>query len=109
MTAMTGPLTAAADARETSLHAVPFATIQKLAERWPTLTREELDATHGRSELITALLRAKADYAEILTREALGQPLPRHQAAASASASWPRFAAPVVLAGALATLFGSLL
>jgi hypothetical protein len=43
------------------------------------LTREELDATHGREELVTALLRAKADYAQIPTREALGQRLQNHR------------------------------
>jgi hypothetical protein len=70
-------------AREAAPQAVPLAMLEKLAERWPTLTREELDATRGRSELVAALLRAKADYAEILTREALGQPLFHRPAARS--------------------------
>ena len=42
-----------------------------LAERWPVLTSQELEATHGRPELVASLLEAKIGFAQLLAREAL--------------------------------------
>jgi hypothetical protein len=79
---------------------VPLSTLQKLADRWPTLTTEELDATHGRPDLIAAILSAKAGYAELLTREALGQSLREERAAASRWATiWPKVSVSLIAAG----------
>jgi hypothetical protein len=49
---------------------------ERLADRWPDLTTDELDATHGRVDLLAALLQAKLAYAQLLAEESVGQPMP---------------------------------
>ena len=89
-------------------HALLVSILEKLADRWPTLTNEELQATHGQRELVEAVLRAKTDYAELLICEALGQPRRREWAAASHRAHvWPKLAAPLVAVAGLAIVLSS--
>lgn len=42
-----------------------------LANRWPVLTSQELEATHGRPELVASMLEAKIGFAQLLARDAL--------------------------------------
>lgn len=51
------------------------ATRDRLADRWPLLTQSELDATHGQTELVAALLQAKLAYAQRLAEESVGHHL----------------------------------
>jgi hypothetical protein len=44
-----------------------------LADRWPVLTLEELEATRGRPEMVASMLEAKIGYAQWLARDVLGQ------------------------------------
>jgi hypothetical protein len=48
---------------------------ERLADRWPGLTADELDATHGRTDLLGALLQAKLAYAHRLAEESIGHPM----------------------------------
>jgi hypothetical protein len=50
---------------------------ERLADRWPVLTADELEATRGRGELLAALLQAKLEYAQRLAEESVGHPLER--------------------------------
>ncbi len=50
------------------------ATRLKLEERWPVLTRGELLATRGSTELLDAMLHAKLGYAQRLVAECLPEP-----------------------------------
>jgi hypothetical protein len=47
----------------------------RLADRWPVLTADELEATHGRGDLVAALLQAKLAYAQRLADESMGRPV----------------------------------
>lgn len=48
-------------------------TMAILADRWPVLTIEELQATRGRPEMVASVLEAKIGFAQLLARDALGQ------------------------------------
>jgi hypothetical protein len=48
-------------------------TREKLEAQWPVLTRDELEATRGQTDLVDAVLRAKLGYAHRLVEECLAQ------------------------------------
>ena len=81
---------------------------ERLADRWPILTIEEIDSTQGRMELLTALLQAKLSYAHRLAQESIGQPLILHRPPCqTATRGWLNTVG--LLALSCASLFGLVL
>ncbi len=81
---------------------------ERLADRWPILTIEEIDSTQGRMDLLTALLQAKLSYAHRLAQESIGQPLILHRPPRqTATRGWLNTAG--LLALSCASLFGLVL
>ena len=57
--------------RTSEAGAIPLTSLTVLVDLWPILTQEEVDATRGRPELVSAILRSKIGYAERIARDAM--------------------------------------
>ncbi|MBX7112263.1 MAG: hypothetical protein K1X87_10525 [Dehalococcoidia bacterium] len=58
-----------APARTTDAEEDWDALCERLLDRWPQLTSDELEATHGKPDLVDAVLEAKLGYARRLVEE----------------------------------------